>query len=104
MYSKTRLCQCDSERTGRRWLVDGESGDVQSVGADTADEEYDSIDDLAEVEETYGQGLADDESSHADDVDGNGSASKWYRIWTSCKWSQRSRPKKRRILLNEVSM
>lgn len=100
MYSRLKLCQYDSERLDRKWLVDGENddnSDVQSTSADTADEEYDSTGDLEEFEETDGRGWADA-------VDGNASASNRRRISTSRKWSRRDRPKKRRILLNEVSM
>ena len=100
MYSRLTLCQYDSERLDRKWLVDGESddnSDAQSISADTADEEYDSIGDLEEFEETDGHGWADA-------VDGNASASKRRRISTGRKWSRRDQPKKRRILLNEVSM
>lgn len=102
MYFKIKLCQCDSEGTGRKWLIDGESrdiGDAQSIGAETVDEEYDSIDDPEEVEGTYSH-----DPAHAGDVTGNSSAGKRRRISTSCKWSRRGRLKKRRILLNEVSM
>ena len=100
MYSRLTLCQYDSERLDRKWLVDGESddnSDAQSISADTADEEYDSIGDLEEFEETDGYGWADA-------VDGNARASKRRRISTGRKWSRRDQPKKRRILLNEVSM
>ena len=96
---KIQLCQCDSEGTGRRPLSDGESGDngdAQSVDMEAANEECDSIDDLEEIEGTCSHDGVDDEFS---DVDGNDNT-----ISTSCKWSRRGRRKKRRILLNEVSM
>lgn len=89
----------------RRCFIYGGNDHAPSVGTQTADGEYDSVDDSEEDEETYSRdGPEDYESSHADDVDGNGSASKRCRTSTSLKRSLRGRLKKKRILLNEVGI